>query len=446
MIRGAAVRRYARIGLAAIVIFAVLIGAGSAHAAGARVASFRADATPAIGEPNIWITPVTKVDDPLFAKGIVLESDGARYVLCSVDWCGIGGSVHRLFREKIARAAGTDASRVAVHSVHQHSAPYIDGDAYAVLRTTKDPPLLMSDAHLERLTDAIAQAVKSAVARLEPFDQVGVGEAVVERVASARRILENGKVLTRFSGAASNPRMAALPEGDIDPFVRTITLAKAGRPLVRLHYYATHPQTFCCDGRVSGDFVNQAREAVERRETTPQIYFTGAAGDVTVGKYNDGTPAARAGLAKRMQAGLEASIASTKFHPVGRVRWESAELHIPAKPAREVASIADGTLRYRAALGVAFANRKAPLEAQLLEIGPAAVVHLPGEPMLDFQKYARSQRPGRFVAVAGYGDITPGYMCTDQAHAQGGYEPSASYGAPGTEAAMKQVIQTLLGR
>jgi hypothetical protein len=95
---------------------------------------------------------------------------------------------------------------------------------------------------------------------------------------------------------------------------------------------------------------------------------------------------------------------------------------------------------------VAFANRKAPLEAQLLEIGPAAVLHLPGEPMLEFQKYARSRRPGRFVAVAGYGDITPGYLCTDEAHAQGGYEPSASYGAPGTEAALKQVIQKLLGQ
>ena len=38
--------------------------------------------------------------------------------------------------------------------------------------------------------------------------------------------------------------------------LRTITLASDGRPLVRLHYYATHPQTFCCDGRVSGDRNN----------------------------------------------------------------------------------------------------------------------------------------------------------------------------------------------
>lgn len=438
-------RRALRIWTVAIPVFTLMLGSGCSRAT-LRVASFRADATPAMGEPNIWTAPVTQVDDPLWAKGVVLEDNGTRYVLCSVDWCGIGGSVHRLFREKIARAAGTGASRVAVHVVHQHSAPYVDGDAYAVLRALGDPPLLMSDAYLERLTDGIAEAVRAAVTRLQPFDEVGLGEAAVERVASARRILENGKLVTRFSGGGRDPHLAALPEGDIDTAVRTITLAKEGRPLVRLHYYATHPQTFCCDGRVSGDFVNQAREALESRESVPQIYFTGASGDVTAGKYNDGSPAARQALAQRLQSGLEASIAATRFYPAARLRWESAEFRLPAKPASDPAAVADATARYRAALGVAFANRKSPLEAQLLEIGPAAVLHLPGEPMLEFQKYARSRRPGRFVAVAGYGDITPGYLCTDEAHAQGGYEPSASYGAPGTEAALKQVIQKLLGQ
>ena len=438
-------RRAVQIWAAAIPVFTLMLGSGCSRPA-PRVAAFRADATPAMGEPNIWVAPVTHVEDPLWAKGIVLEDDGARYVLCSIDWCGIGGSAHRLFREKIARAAETDVSRVAVHVVHQHSAPYVDGDAYAVLRALKDPPLLMSDAYLDRLTGSIADAVRTAAARLQPFNQVGLGEASVQRVASARRIVEDGKLLTRFSGGGKDPHLAALPEGDIDTSLRTITLASDGRPLVRLHYYATHPQTFCCDGRVSGDFVNQAREAVESRESVPQIYFTGASGDVTAGKYNDGSPEARQALAQRLQSGLEASIAATKFYPAERLRWESADFRLPAKPATDPASITDATARYRAALGVAFANRKQPLEAQLLEIGPAAVLHLPGEPMLEFQKYALSRRPGRFVAVAGYGDITPGYLCTDEAHAQGGYEPSASYGAPGTEAALKQVIQKLLGQ
>lgn len=415
----------------------------SAYAA-SRVAAFRADATPALGEPNIWVTPVTKVDDPLWAKGVVLEDAGTRYVLCSIDWCGIGGSVHRLFRQKVAKAAGTDVARVAIHAVHQHAAPYIDGDAYTVLGGLPHPPLRMSDAYLERLTDNLAKAVREAAGRLEPFDRVGMGEARVDRVASARRILVDGKIVIRFSGSGKDPQLAALPEGDIDGAVRTITLARGRRPLVRLHYYATHPQTFCCDGRVSGDFVNQSREALENKEKVPQIYFTGAAGDVTVGKYNDGSVAARDGLAQRLQAGLEASIQSTIYQAAGPIRWKTAAVRLPAKPAPELSPSGDGVAQYRAALGIAFARRQEPLEAQLLEIGPAAVLHLPGEPMLEFQKYARGVRPRSFVAVAGYGDITPGYLCTDEAHAQGGYEPGAAYGGVGTESALKKVIQQLL--
>ena len=100
-------------------------------------------------------------------------------------------------------------------------------------------------------------------------------------------------MLTRWSGGAKDPKMAQAPEGPIDPWLKTITLARGDKPLVRLHYYATHPQTFCCDGRASADFVGLAREAVERQDKVFQIYFTGCSGDVTVGKYNDGSPRPR---------------------------------------------------------------------------------------------------------------------------------------------------------
>ena len=63
--------------------------------------------------------------------------------------------------------------------------------------------------------------------------------------------------------------------------------------------------------------------------------------------------------------------------------------------------------------------------------------------MVEFQKYAQSLRPNGFVAVAGYGDISPGYLCTDRAMEEGGYEPGAANSGPGTEAAVKKVIQEL---
>lgn len=127
------------------------------------------------------------------------------------------------------------------------------------------------------------------------------------------------------------------------------------------------------------------------------------------------------------------------------MRWRTASLQLPAQPAPPLEGKTGQDL-YRAAITAAFAARKTPLELSVLEIGGASLLHLPGEPMLEFQKYAQDLAAGRFVAVAGYGDISPGYLCTDRAFDEGGYEPSASNGAPGTEARAKTAIRQLLGR
>jgi len=412
--------------------------------AGPRIGTFKADATPEMGEPLIWVTPTTKVEDPLWAKGVVIDDGRARYVLCALDWCGIGGSTYALFRNKVAQAAGVDVTHVRIQTIHQHTAPYIDGDAYALMRKVMPTvPLLMSDGFLERVTDRLAAAVRDACGRMQPFDQVGTGTARVEQVASQRRIIKNGKVLTRYSSSGKDPAMAAEPEGFIDPDVRTVTFARGKQPIVRLHFYATHPQTFCCDGRVSADFVGAAREAVEAAEKIPQVYFTGCSGNVTVGKYNDGQEPARRELAKRLEAALRASAAATQYAPAGKLVWRSVPLDMPKKPGQQVAGLT-GQAAYRAAISAAFAERRKPIDVASLGVGGAEMVFLPGEPFLEYQKYA--QGLGKFVAVAGYGDISPGYICTDRAHGEGGYEPSASEVGPGTEAAVKEAIRELLGR
>jgi hypothetical protein len=290
-------------------------------------------------------------------------------------------------------------------------------------------------------------AIREAVAHLEPFDQVGTGKARVERVASVRRILKDGRILTRFSSTVKTPELAAEPEGAIDDEVRTVTLARGGKPLVRLHYYASHPQTFCCDGRVSADFAGAARERQERDEGIPQIYFTGCGGDVTAGKYNTGKDAEREELAERLHTALKASAASTTYQPVRRIEWKYENLSLPPRTdGADYKAAASDQAAYRAALTAAFAARTRPLATSAVHLGNVVIVHLPGEPLLEFQRFAQQTGSGQFVAVAGYGDITPGYLCPDEALRQGGYEPSASNAAAGSEARVKDVLRKLLGR
>ncbi len=427
------------------------------QAAPLRVATFRCDATPPLGEPMIWATKLEAIVTPLLAKGVVLEDGTNRYVLCSFDWCLIGNESEAKFCDTLARAVGTLPSRVSVHSVHQHAAPYADEGAHRLLDAAPGPLPHLSTRYLESLRAELARASGEAVQHLEVFDQIGTGEARVERVASARRIQDaNGKLLIRFSTGAKDKVMAELPEGDIDPMLKTITFAQGARPLVRLHYYATHPQTFCCDGRASADFVGEAREAVERSEHVPQIYFTGCAGDVTVGKYNDGSPEAYAGLKQRFEAGLKAAIQNTRFTPANRIVWRTANVTFPLSADRDAVAAesrawltdtnqVDALRVYKGAMRLAFVERlERPVETSSLQVGHVMIVALPGEPMLTFQRFAQSLRPDRFVAVAGYADGGLAYICTDKAIAEGGYEPGSANVGHGSERALTEAICSLL--
>jgi len=422
-----------------------------------RIATFQCDVTPPVGgHPLIWVTHVETVEDPLLAKGIVLDDGQQRCVLCAVDWCGLCNSTHALFRNKIARAAKTEPLQVAVHCVHQHTAPYTDGDAQRLLAECENPPNYVDEEFLDKVSDRLAKSVAEAIKHLEPFDRIGDGAAKVDRVASTRRIpTDAGKVISRMS-SCTDPKLRAMTEGEIDPLVRTITFAKGDRPLARLHYYTTHPQSFYGDPRACSDVPGFARRRLEEREGVFQIYFTGCAGDVAMGKYNDRTKRARAELTDRLFAGMLAAVEATAWTAADSIRWQSVPLKLPERAdpgytaAENLATMKDTNAkpvaRIRSATRLAFRNRRdKPLDVALLEVGSVSILHLPGECMLEFQRYAQELAGDRFLAVAAYGDLGPGYICTEESFAEGGYEPTASRGGRKSESVLKSAIRKVLG-
>ena len=427
------------------------------EAAAVRLSTFRCDVTPPLDGRSFggWAQPLTKLEDPLSAKGIVLDDGHGRYVICALDWCELCNSTHRLFCRKIAAAAGTDASRVAVQCLHQHTAPVIDGDRERLIRQATGAHGRTDLQWVETVSDRLSAAVKDSLERMQPVDRLGLGQAKVQRVAATRRVLgKDGKIHVRYS-ACKDPVLRAEPEGYIDPLLKTVTFARGDRPLVRLHYYATHPQTGRNDGWVGMDCVGYAREKLQRQEKVVQIYFTGCAGDVTMGKYNDGSLEARAELTERLLAGMEASVAATRFAPLGAIRWRVVPVLLPARtdgqydPVQNRATLDDkkatADAREHAALRLAFRQRSGqPIELSMLAIGELRILHLPGEPMVEFQLFAQRCASQQFVAVAGYGDGGTGYICTQASYGQGGYEPTATAISPDGEAVLKSAIRQLL--
>ncbi len=298
-------------------LFALLMAIGGwvsfVVAGDLRVATFSCDVTPPLGQNIPSLKPMEVIDRPLLAKGIVLDDGRRRYILCAIDWCEICNSTYALFCRKIAEGAGTDPARVAVHANHQQAAPVADVDAVRLLKGTKGPPPLPDVKFFEQTADRVGAAAKGSLARLQPFDRIGSGEAKVEGVGSTRRIMgKDGKIHPRWS-YLDDLALRNEAEGPIDPMLKTITLARGEKPLVRLHYYACHPQNLRNNRNVGYDFPGIARETLEKKENVFQVYFPGCGGDVLVGKYNDGTPAAQEQFARRLLAGMEAAISAYAF-------------------------------------------------------------------------------------------------------------------------------------
>jgi hypothetical protein len=70
---------------------------------------------------------------------------------------------------------------------------------------------------------------------------------------------------------------------------------------------------------------------------------------------------------------------------------------------------------------------------------------MPGELFIEYQMAAQSMRPGSFVAMAAYGDYGPGYIGTEVAYSQGGYEVGiVSRVDPSVEGVLMSALRKLL--
>jgi len=423
-----------------------------------HLATFRCDVTPPLDHPLCggWIEPVRGVDDPLYAVGVVLMGAGAPIVLCAVDWCGIRNDAHLIWRKALAQAAHTTPERVALQSVHPHNAPFADVGAQKLIEAVPGAPISLDLKFFDKVVQQAASAVKGCLMGAMPFTHVGVGQAKVDQVASNRRIVgTEGKVIATRYSATKDAKVRAEPEGLVDPWLKTLSFWNGDKPLAALHYYATHPMSYYGDGRVSSDFCGLARE--KRAGDEPkvfQVYFTGCAGNVTAGKYNDGAKANRPVLRDRLYSGMQEAWKATKRHPIDGWVWRVEPLQMRLRREKSFSeeeskkNLEDAKAvkakRGNGAFQMAWLARVGrPIEVTSLEIGPASVVHLPGEPFIEYQLAAQELRKDRFVCVAGYGDGGPGYIPTDKAYLEGGYEPTVALAAP-CEGQLKTVLARVL--
>ena len=443
-----------------LVGLAVLFGSVNlATADTLRVGVFDVDASPPVGSPLAY-DPTKGVLIPLSCRGIVIAGAEKPIVLCAVDWIGIGNAGQTVFRESLAVAAGTDASHVAVHTLHQHDAPTCDFSTEEMLEKYGLNGK-WSDAGWNRVViQRAAEAVKQALATAQPITHVGLGSGLIEKVASNRRIQgPDGKVIHIRWTATKDPKVAAFPAGIIDPQLKMISFWNGEKAVAALTYYATHPQSYYRTGLANPDFPGMARNSRQEATKVPHIHFNGAGGNIGAGKWNDGSKGNRQVLADRVAAGMKLAWENTKKSPVaaGDVGWNVVPVvlpvgkHVVEKDLLKILEDEKQTTftRWFAAKDLIWLRRCQSgdtIDISCLTIKNARVLHMPGELFVEYQLNAQKLRPNLFVAMAAYGDYAPGYIGTKVAYGQGGYEASdrASKVSPEVEGVLMDAVRRLL--
>jgi hypothetical protein len=409
------------------------------------------------------IAPARTIVDPLEAIGIIIRGGtlARPVVLLALDWCELRNEAYDRWREVIAAAAGTDLQHVMLSTIHQHDAPIADIKAQRLLEENRCAGAICHLKFHELMVQRVARAVRASL-KTPPraVTHLGLGQAKVEKIASNRRYPRaDGTVSYDRTSASRDPQAHEAPEGTTDPWLKTLSLWVGDTPVLAVSHYAVHPMSHYGQGEVSADFVGLARRV--RQKALPevaQIYVSGCSGNVTAGKYNDGSPENRGLLASRLEQAMADAWAGTKRFPFQEAAFRVVPLRFEPR-ADAGFSKSELTTRLKddpkpfgqclAALGLSWQQRLESgqaIDLPVLDLGQAVVALLPGEAYVEYQLRAQKLRPDALVMAIGYGESATGYIPTAlQVAEHDGNLADWCWVGPGAEQILTAGMQRALG-
>jgi hypothetical protein len=212
------------------------------------------------------------VNDPLYAKALVLKNERATAVLITIDAVAIGeiGRIGNSFlgevRGQLEKELGIPPDSVVINASHCHGLVRSDTAALTV------------------------QAVRQAWKALAPA-KVGAGTGQEDRISENRRLRMKDGSEVDMRRAYALPRDADVESvGPIDPEIGLLRIDRAdGRPLAAVYQFACHPIMNPPNKGNSADFPGFASKLIEESlgEGTIALFVQGCGGDINPVRYKD---------------------------------------------------------------------------------------------------------------------------------------------------------------
>ncbi|QJW99625.1 PVC-type heme-binding CxxCH protein [Frigoriglobus tundricola] len=350
---------------------------------------------------------------PIHARALALDDGTAPAVLLAVDVLGIPADSYDELARRLEKRAGVKKERLAITATHTHTGPMLTGANPTLFGV---PVPKEHRANIDKYTpvfiDKLEAVALAALKEMKP----AVFEWGVGRVGFATN--------RRTKGGPTDHDLPVLFVKDLKGAVRAVYLN-----------YACHCVTLSSN-QLGGDWAGFAASGIEDT-------FPGAVALVAIGGGGDQNPSsgvagAKEDLAAAQGREIAAEVRRLSRHylaPVtGAMTAKVTPLDLPLAdlPTKaqweEKANRMDAIGHHaRVTLAKLAAGEKLPTKVaypvQTWAFGDAlAMVHLPGEVVVDYPLRLKKDLDGRRLWVTGYANNAPCYIPSERVLKEGGYE------------------------
>lgn len=419
--------------VSAIMLFAIFIQKGFSQNAVLQAGIARVDMTPS---ENLYMGGYDEscragrsdgAYGKIYIRALLFEDNIRKVVFVECDIVSISSEDNEAIRKLISKETNIPFENVMLGCVHNHAAPSLD-------KQNSDSQWYKS------FNNNVVKAVKDAIANLEPVKiGGGIGRSVVGM--NRRKKMEDTVAYTTFDENNSSQsygkyktdspvkiremagvcRLGANPEGDIDDQVGVMRIDKlSGEPKAIFVNYACHGTSLGGrNNKISPEWNGNMLEYVEK--TLPgvmAIFAQGAAGDINP-RFVGGLDGYKDNLENTARLGCE--IGKEVVDIYTRIKTDS-----PIDP--EIKTIHENIvcpLKYGEVVKD-FKHTTVDVPTSVIRIDDFEWVTFPGELFHKIGKVIKSSTHARYPFVVGYCNGSLGYLPTQQAFSEGGYEPWSS--------------------
>ncbi|MCP4191131.1 MAG: hypothetical protein GY768_10940 [Planctomycetaceae bacterium] len=403
------------------------------------------------------------VKDPLLAKAIVFSQDDTLAALIFCDLVGLDPEIVGESRQLIAERLGISAANVSIAATHTHTGPLFWGalrDHFhnaAITREGVDPHEKFD--YPAFLTKQIVSVVKLAKQKLQ-IAKVFAGYGHEDRIAFNRRFLmKNGRVETWVG--VNHPDFVRVA-GPIDPEIGMIRFNSFAeeKPISAIISYALHLDTLGGD-EFSADFPFYLQRELSKQfgASFISLFGIGTCGDInhvdTASEERNKTEKIGLLLAESVAKAMPElkPVAKTSLavkNKVIHVRKQKYSAEQIAQAKKEMDQVGDRSLpfprrveAYKITALQDYPGEMIPLEIHAFRLSSeVAIVTLPGEVFVEFGLQIKLDSPFRTTIVVELANDAPGYVPTQKAFVEGGYETINSRVAPGGG---EQLVEAAIG-